>query len=207
MLGAGRGDVPRPERSAFGGEHPGEQLVELQAQGLDGGDHAFEGEGHRVAEDEDERGGDQPPSACGAGVPARLNPPQNCNTAVRLPTMTSAAIIVAAGRSTRMNGGDKILADVNGRPLLAWTLEAFRATLSVVARMPAGSAMSFDYAVAPETLSPIGRIAFEHAVGDEDDAITGCHGELLHPEVIARPDAERKVDVQLDLLDLSVAQS
>jgi methyltransferase (TIGR00027 family) len=41
------------------------------------------------------------------------------------------------------------------------TLDAFRATLSVVAQMPAGSAMSFDYAVAPETLSPIGRIAFD----------------------------------------------
>ena len=41
------------------------------------------------------------------------------------------------------------------------TLDAFRATLSVAARMPAGSAMSFDYAVAPETLSPIGRIAFD----------------------------------------------
>jgi O-methyltransferase involved in polyketide biosynthesis len=31
----------------------------------------------------------------------------------------------------------------------------------VVAQMPAGSGMSFDYAVAPETLSPIGRIAFD----------------------------------------------
>jgi len=41
------------------------------------------------------------------------------------------------------------------------TLDAFRATLSVVAQMPAGSAMSFDYAVAPETLNPIGRIAFD----------------------------------------------
>jgi O-methyltransferase involved in polyketide biosynthesis len=41
------------------------------------------------------------------------------------------------------------------------TLEAFRATLCVVARMPAGSRMSFDYAVAPETLSQIGRIAFD----------------------------------------------
>jgi len=41
------------------------------------------------------------------------------------------------------------------------TLDAFRATLRVVAQMPAGSAMSFDYAVAPETLSPIGRIAFD----------------------------------------------
>lgn len=41
------------------------------------------------------------------------------------------------------------------------TLDAFRATLSAVAKMPAGSGISFDYAVAPETLSPIGRIAFD----------------------------------------------
>ena len=27
--------------------------------------------------------------------------------------------------------------------------------------MPSGSAVTFDYAVAPETLSPIGRVAFE----------------------------------------------
>ena len=41
------------------------------------------------------------------------------------------------------------------------TLDAFRATLRVVAQMPAGSGVTFDYAVAPETLSPIGRIAFD----------------------------------------------
>ncbi len=41
------------------------------------------------------------------------------------------------------------------------TLDAFRATLKVVAQMPAGSAMTFDYAVAPETLSPLGRVAFD----------------------------------------------
>jgi methyltransferase (TIGR00027 family) len=41
------------------------------------------------------------------------------------------------------------------------TLDAFRATLNVMARMPAGSAVSFDYAVDPETLSPIGRVAFD----------------------------------------------
>jgi methyltransferase (TIGR00027 family) len=41
------------------------------------------------------------------------------------------------------------------------TLDAFRATLSVVAQMPSGSAMSFDFAVAPETLSQIGRVAFD----------------------------------------------
>src|SRR5262249_54630979 len=46
-------------------------------------------------------------------------------------TRTHAGITVAAGRSSRMSGGDKILADVNGRPLLAWTLEAFRACRNI----------------------------------------------------------------------------
>jgi O-methyltransferase involved in polyketide biosynthesis len=41
------------------------------------------------------------------------------------------------------------------------TLDAFRATLSVVAQMPSRSAVTFDYAIAPETLTPIGRIAFD----------------------------------------------
>lgn len=41
------------------------------------------------------------------------------------------------------------------------TLDAFRATLSVIAKMPQGSTVTFDYAVSPETLSPIGRIAFD----------------------------------------------
>jgi methyltransferase (TIGR00027 family) len=41
------------------------------------------------------------------------------------------------------------------------SLDAFRATVSVVAKMPVGTAVVFDYAVAPETLSPIGRIAFD----------------------------------------------
>jgi methyltransferase (TIGR00027 family) len=45
------------------------------------------------------------------------------------------------------------------------TLEAFRATLSAIAQLPAGSAVSFDYAVAPETLSPLGRKAFDALAG------------------------------------------
>ena len=35
------------------------------------------------------------------------------------------AIVVAAGSSTRMAGTDKVVAQVAGRPLLAWTLSAF----------------------------------------------------------------------------------
>jgi methyltransferase (TIGR00027 family) len=41
------------------------------------------------------------------------------------------------------------------------TLAAFRATLGVIAQLPAGSGVSFDYAVAPETLSAVGRKAFD----------------------------------------------
>ena len=41
------------------------------------------------------------------------------------------------------------------------TLPAFRSTLGAVAQLPAGTAVSFDYALSPETLSPVGRKAFD----------------------------------------------
>jgi 2-C-methyl-D-erythritol 4-phosphate cytidylyltransferase len=36
------------------------------------------------------------------------------------------AVIVAAGESQRMNGVDKILAPLGGKPVLAWSIEAFQ---------------------------------------------------------------------------------
>lgn len=36
------------------------------------------------------------------------------------------AIVVAAGRSERMGGGEKVFSQLMGRPLLAWTLGAFK---------------------------------------------------------------------------------
>jgi methyltransferase (TIGR00027 family) len=45
------------------------------------------------------------------------------------------------------------------------TLAAFRATLGDIAELPAGSAVSFDYAVAPEMLSAVGRTAFDALAG------------------------------------------
>ena len=45
--------------------------------------------------------------------------------ATDLPTPTADVVIVAAGAATRMGGIDKITAPIAGRPLLAWTLEAF----------------------------------------------------------------------------------
>jgi methyltransferase (TIGR00027 family) len=45
------------------------------------------------------------------------------------------------------------------------TVDAFRATLNAIAQLPAGTAVSFDYALAPETLSPVGRKAFDALAG------------------------------------------
>src|ERR1700741_3801642 len=41
------------------------------------------------------------------------------------PRSSADAIVVAAGRSTRMDGIDKISAPIGGRPLLAWALRPF----------------------------------------------------------------------------------
>jgi methyltransferase (TIGR00027 family) len=45
------------------------------------------------------------------------------------------------------------------------TLEAFRATIDFIAQLPEGSAVSFDYALEPETLSKAGRTAFDGLAG------------------------------------------
>ena len=42
-----------------------------------------------------------------------------------MPTPTADVVVVAAGASTRMRGLDKITEPIAGRPLLAWTLDAF----------------------------------------------------------------------------------
>lgn len=43
------------------------------------------------------------------------------------PAIRADVIVVAAGRSTRMDGADKLTAELAGRPLLAWTLDAISA--------------------------------------------------------------------------------
>jgi len=44
------------------------------------------------------------------------------------------------------------------------TLEAFRSTLAAIARFPAGSAVTFDYAFPPETLGPLRRAIYDRLV-------------------------------------------
>ena len=45
------------------------------------------------------------------------------------------------------------------------TLEAFRSTANAIGRLPAGSAVGFDYGLRPETLSPAGRKAWDALAG------------------------------------------
>jgi len=40
------------------------------------------------------------------------------------------------------------------------TLEAFRSTLETIARLPAGTAVSFDYGLTPQSFGPLQRLAF-----------------------------------------------
>jgi 2-C-methyl-D-erythritol 4-phosphate cytidylyltransferase/2-C-methyl-D-erythritol 2,4-cyclodiphosphate synthase len=47
------------------------------------------------------------------------------------PVRTADAIVVAAGSSARMGGPDKLAAQLGGRPLLAWTLDALAGSMSI----------------------------------------------------------------------------
>lgn len=46
-------------------------------------------------------------------------------TSTQRSVATADVVVVAAGSSTRMRGVDKLAAPIGGRPLLAWTLDAF----------------------------------------------------------------------------------
>jgi methyltransferase (TIGR00027 family) len=70
-----------------------------------------------------------------------------------------------------MTLGDGLAAagfDVQASAFFGWlgvvpylTREAFRSTIQTIAKLPAGAGVCFDYALAPETLSPARRAAFE----------------------------------------------
>ena len=58
-------------------------------------------------------------------------PASGAEGAAATPVVRADVIVVAAGRSSRMDGRDKLTAEVAGRPLLAWTLDAIGAAPEV----------------------------------------------------------------------------
>ena len=65
--------------------------------------------------------------------------------------MQADAVVVAAGRSARFGEGDKLLADLNGRPVIAWSLAALAAAETI------GRVAIVGRADLLETLRAIGR--------------------------------------------------
>lgn len=116
--------------------------------------------------------------------------------------MALHALIVAAGSGTRFGGElPKQLADLRGRPLLAWSLEAFsaagvdtiviaaperhRETVAVVASSIAPGAVTV---AGGETRSLSVRLALEAVAGDPADTVLihDAARPLVTPELIAR---------------------
>ena len=61
-----------------------------------------------------------------------------------LPEVLADVVVVAAGASRRMEGIDKLLAPIAGRPMLAWTLEALAASPVVARIVVVASAANID---------------------------------------------------------------
>jgi 2-C-methyl-D-erythritol 4-phosphate cytidylyltransferase/2-C-methyl-D-erythritol 2,4-cyclodiphosphate synthase len=92
-------------------------------------------------------------------------------------------IVVAAGASRRMEGTDKLLAPVAGRPLLAWTLEAVAST-PIVGRMVVVASVSNIEAIRgaawlPERVASVvlGGVRRQASVAAGVDALRGLGGD------------------------------
>lgn len=87
-------------------------------------------------------------------------------------------IVVAAGRSQRMGGADKVFAQLVGRPLIAWSLRAFQRCDAIEAAV---------LVVAPESVSRAATLVREWRFAKIAEIVAG--GEQRHDSVRAGLDA------------------
>lgn len=117
--------------------------------------------------------------------------------------MSVGAIVLAAGRSQRMGGGDKMLAPLAGRPLIAWGVEALVAhpqvgALVVVASAANEAAISALVAqLAPGAAVVRGGERRRDSVRAGLEALPACEYVIVHDG--ARPLLTR------DLIDAALA--
>lgn len=78
--------------------------------------------------------------------------------------MTIDAVLVAAGSSTRFGGRDKLLVDLDGLPVIAWSLRLFEQVEGI------GRIIIVTSAASLETMTAAGR---EHAPTRFDSAVEG----------------------------------
>lgn len=108
------------------------------------------------------------------------------------------AVILAAGTSTRMGGPDKLLMEVGGLPLLAWTVRA-AAAAATVRRIIVVSREDRMEALAEELwLRDIGATVVAGGPRRQDSVAAGV--EAAHAEVVLIHDAARPL-VTSNLLD------
>jgi 2-C-methyl-D-erythritol 4-phosphate cytidylyltransferase len=115
--------------------------------------------------------------------------------------MTIGGIIVAAGSSTRMGGGDKLLAPVGGRPLIAHSLACFDAhprieTIAVVASEANAAALRLIAATFAKARVVLGGKRRRDSVLCGLDALAGCDIVVVH-------DAARPL-VTAELIDAAI---
>jgi 2-C-methyl-D-erythritol 4-phosphate cytidylyltransferase len=99
--------------------------------------------------------------------------------------MPIGGIIVAAGSSTRMGGGDKLLYELGGKPLIAHSLAQFDAHPRIDSVAIAASATNIDAIEAIASAFPKARVVLggsrrRDSVLSGLDAVEGCDVVVVH---------------------------
>jgi 2-C-methyl-D-erythritol 4-phosphate cytidylyltransferase len=116
------------------------------------------------------------------------------------------AVVVAAGRSTRFGEGDKLLADLNGRPVVAWSLAALAKAKSIgrVAIVGRDDMMSALEAVGRDTLGDALAAVVPGGARRRDSVEAGLRA--VTSEYVAIHDGARPL-VTAALIDACVAEA
>src|SRR4030095_14487206 len=140
-------------------------------------------------------------------VPRRSSPPNSCTPSTRTrtalrPTWTScwrsasapqrrppstsaSAVIAAAGSGERLGaGGPKVFVELAGRPLLDWSLDAFRAASSIAEIVVAAPPGDEDAVAERGVLAVAGG---EHRSESVANAVELCGEEIVVVHDAARP--------------------
>ena len=110
------------------------------------------------------------------------------------PRVDVTAVVLAGGRATRMEGRDKGLIDLGGRPMIGWVLEAVRpqvGQLLISANRNLDAYERFGHPVVPDLdagfLGPLAGLATGMAHARTEYVVTvPCDSPLVAPDLVGR---------------------